>query len=66
MARKCMLTGKAALSGNNRSHSMRATRRTWDVNLQKHTIEIDGQKVQVRLSARGYRTLLKANKQKAA
>lgn len=32
MSRKCFVTGKSAKAGNARSHSMRATRRTWGVN----------------------------------
>lgn len=50
------------MSGNNRSHSLRATRRRWNVNLQKYTVEIDGKKVQVRMSARAYRSLHKTVK----
>lgn len=61
MSRKCPITGKGPVSGNNRSHSLRATRRRWNVNLQKYTITIDGKPVQVRMSARAYRTLAKNN-----
>ena len=32
MARVCELSGRGTLSGNNRSHSLRATRRKWNVN----------------------------------
>ncbi|MDY4972948.1 MAG: 50S ribosomal protein L28, partial [Erysipelotrichaceae bacterium] len=35
MSKVCAVTGKKALSGNRRSHSLRATRRKWNVNLQK-------------------------------
>lgn len=65
MSKVCPVTGKRPLSGNNRSHSVRATRRKWGVNLQKYKIEIDGKLVEVRMSARGYRTLRKADKTKA-
>ena len=64
MSRICPITGKKPVSGNKRSHSLRATRRRWDVNLQTYTLIIDGKKCKVRMSARGYRTLnrsLKAN-----
>ncbi len=64
MSRTCPLTGKGPMSGNNRSHSVLATRRTWNVNLQKHRIEIDGKMVEVKLSARAYRTLMKSTKGK--
>jgi large subunit ribosomal protein L28 len=54
------------MSGNNRSHSVRATRRVWNVNLQKYKVEINGQMVEVRMSARAYRSLNKSsNKAKA-
>ncbi len=57
MARVCAISGKRALSGNRRSHSLRATRRKWNVNLQKVKIIIDGKPVRVRVSARELRNL---------
>ena len=42
MSRVCKITGKKVMSGNNRSHSLRATRRKWNVNLQNATINIKG------------------------
>lgn len=57
MARKCAVSGKGPVSGNNRSHSLRATRRRWNVNLQTYTI--DGKRV--KMSARAYRSLNKSN-----
>lgn len=62
MSRRCIITGKGPVSGNNRSHSLRATRRRWNVNLQKTTLEIDGRKVQVRISAKALHTLRKGQK----
>jgi large subunit ribosomal protein L28 len=59
------VTGKGPMSGNRRSHSMRATRRAWNVNLQKHKVSINGQMVEIRMSARAYRTLNKSVKAKA-
>lgn len=50
------------MSGNNRSHSVRATRRVWNVNLQKHKVVIDGQVVELRMSARAFRSLKKSAK----
>lgn len=35
MARKCSKTGKHTSTGNNRSHSLRATKRTFKPNIQK-------------------------------
>lgn len=62
MSRVCPITGKGPMSGNNRSHSVRATRRTWNVNLQKHKIMINGKLVEVKMSARAYRSLNKSIK----
>jgi large subunit ribosomal protein L28 len=66
MSRVCPITGKGPVSGNNRSHSVLATRRVWNVNLQKYKIEINGKMVEVRMSARAYRTLNKSVKAKDA
>ena len=57
MSRVCAITGKRALSGNNRSHSLRATRRKWNVNLQTVRVVIDGKPQKVRMSARALKTL---------
>lgn len=62
MSRFCPLTGKGPLSGNARSHSLRATRRRWNVNLQPVKVEIDGRVVTLKLSARAIKTLRKADK----
>lgn len=53
------VTSKKPLAGNNRSHAMNATRRTWGVNLQKVTLD-NGQTI--RTSARELRTMKKAEK----
>ena len=57
MSRICAVTGKGPLSGNNRSDSLRATRRRWNVNLQKVRVMVDGKENTVRMSARALRTL---------
>lgn len=57
MSKVCAVTGKKALSGNRRSHSLRATRRKWNVNLQKATVYVDGKPQRIRLSARALKTL---------
>ena len=64
MSRVCAITGKKQMSGNNRSHSLRATRRKWNVNLQTVTMLVDGKPKKVRVSARALRTL--KNQAKAA
>ena len=56
MSRKCPVSGKGPLTGNNRSHSLRATRRVWNTNLQTYTI--DGKRV--KMSTRAYRSLNKS------
>lgn len=57
MARKCYITGVGSKSGNNRSHSLQATRRTWKANLQKVRIKDEkGRVVRVYVSTRALRT----------
>lgn len=57
MSRVCEISGKGPFSGNNRSHSLRATRRKWNVNLQNATIMVDGKPTKVKVSARALRSL---------
>ncbi len=60
MARRCYVTGLGTVTGNNRSHSLQATRRTWKANLQKVRIkDEDGRVVRVYVSARALRTMAK-------
>ncbi len=66
MSRVCPVSGKGPLSGNRRSHSMRATRRVFNVNLQNHKVNINGQWVEMRLSSRAYRALNKSRKGEAS
>lgn len=61
MSKVCAVSGKKALSGNRRSHSLRATRRKWNVNLQKVHMVIDGKPQTVRISARALKTLKSKN-----
>lgn len=62
MAKVCAMTGKRALSGNRRSHALNATRRKWNVNLQKVRLIVDGKPVTMRISARALKTLKAAKK----
>ena len=62
MSRVCPVTGKGPVSGNNRSHSLRATRRKWNTNLQVRTVVVDGKEMRVRMSTRAYRSLNKQYK----
>ena len=66
MSKVCAISGKKALSGNRRSHSLRATRRKWNVNLQKVHMIVDGKPTTVRISARALQTLKGGSKVKAA
>ncbi len=63
MSYKCDITGKGKQFGNNRSHSLRATKRAWKPNLQTKTMIIDGQKVRLKLAASTIRTLKKYENQ---
>ena len=65
MARVCPITGKGPISGNNRSHSLIATRRKWNVNLQPVKVNINGRVVTMKLSARAIKTLNKQRKKAA-
>jgi large subunit ribosomal protein L28 len=57
MSRVCVVTGKAPVSGNKRSDSLRATRRKWNVNLQKVKVVVDGKPQTIKMSARALKTL---------
>jgi len=61
MAKVCQLTGKRPSAGNNRSHSLRATRRRFLPNLSKKTIvdPVSGKKLTVKISTRAQKTLVK-------
>ncbi len=59
MARRCTISGKGPMSGNNRSHALNSTKRTFRVNLQKVTIMENGQKRRVKVSAKTAKTLKK-------
>ena len=64
MSRVCPVLGKGPISGNNRSHSLRATRRRWNTNLQLRTVIINGKEVKIRMSTRAYRSLNKQYKER--
>jgi large subunit ribosomal protein L28 len=59
MARRCDITGKGVLSGNNVSHANNRTRRRFLPNLQETSVLSDalGQMVRLRLSANGLKTI---------
>ena len=61
MTKKCMITEKGVLAGNNNSYSKRKTRRRFMPNLQTVAIysEILGCPVDVRITSNGLRTIEK-------
>jgi large subunit ribosomal protein L28 len=56
MARVCFVSGRRTTTGNQRSHSNRATKRTWKANLQKVRIMVDGKPKKVYVSARALKS----------
>ena len=59
MSRKCELTGKKAMSGNNVSHAKNRTKRRFFPNLNNVTLtsEVLGRDFQLKVSASALRTL---------
>ncbi|MBK8210204.1 MAG: 50S ribosomal protein L28 [Rhodospirillales bacterium] len=59
MARRCPITGKGVLSGNNVSHANNKTRRRFLPNLQATSVMSDalGKPVRLRVSTNGLRTI---------
>ena len=61
MSRKCELTGKKAMSGNNVSHAKNRTKRKFFPNLNNVTLtsEVLGRDFQLKVSASALRTITK-------
>ena len=59
MARRCLVTGRGALAGNNRSHANNKTRRRWLPNLQQSSFWSESLKrsIQLRVSVKGMHTI---------
>lgn len=59
MARRCAVTGKGVLSGNNVSHANNKTRRRFLPNLQESSFFSDvlGAQIRLRLTTNGIRTV---------
>lgn len=54
---KCYVTGKSTVFGNQRSHALNATRRTWKSNLQTVRLVMkDGSVKKVKVSARALKS----------
>ena len=58
MSKVCIVCGKKPSFGHNRSHSMRATPRRWNPNVQKVRVLVDGKPTKGYVCAK----CLKANK----
>ncbi len=57
----CAICGKGRTSGNNVSHSMRHTKTTFDPNIQKVNVELDGKKGKKNICAKCLKTMKKEN-----
>ncbi len=59
MSRRCMITGKSAMSGNNVSHAQNKTKRRFLPNIQDTSLYSEALKrwVKVRVSTNGLRTV---------
>lgn len=56
MSRRCYITGKKPHFANQRSHSMRASKRKWGVNVQKVRILVDGKPKRVYVSTKAIKS----------
>ena len=65
MSRVCSICGKGQTTGNNVSHSNRKTRRTFEANVQKTTVEINGKTSTEYVCTRCMRTAKKTVPRKA-
>lgn len=57
---KCQICGRGPQFGHNVSHSMRHTKRRWNVNVQRTTLVLDGKPRRVTACARCLKTMSKA------
>ena len=59
MARRCAVTGKGVMTGNNVSHAMNKTRRRFLPNLQTTSVYSEALErlIKVRISTKGLRTI---------
>jgi large subunit ribosomal protein L28 len=62
MARRCMLTGKGVMSGNNVSHANNKTKRRFKPNLRVLRIKNeDGSTIKIKVAASTLRTIKKSS-----
>ena len=62
MSRVCAICGKGKASGNNVSHSNRKTKRTFEANVQKVSVEVDGKSTNQYLCTKCIKTSKKSQK----
>ncbi len=55
--RRCDISGKSTVSGNQISHSHRVTKRIWKPNLQSTKISVKGQVVKVKVCTKVLKTI---------
>ena len=60
MSRVCAICGKGKTSGNNVSHSNRKTRRTFEANVQKVSVEVNGKSTEQYLCTKCIKTAKKS------
>ena len=56
---KCEVCGKGPQFGNNVSHSMRHTKRRWNINVQRTRLVVDGAERRVYVCAKCIKTMQK-------
>ena len=56
MAKKCYVCGKGQTSGNNVSHSVRRTRRTWSPNVKRVKALVNGSPKRITVCTRCLRS----------
>ena len=56
---KCEVCGKGPQFGNNVSHSMRHTKRRWNINVQRTRLVVDGSERRVYVCAKCIKTMQK-------
>ncbi|MEI2689823.1 MAG: 50S ribosomal protein L28 [Anaerolineae bacterium] len=57
---KCKICGRGPQFGHNVSHSMRHTKRRWNINIQRARLAVDGKQQSVAVCTRCLKTLSKA------
>lgn len=55
--RRCEISGKGTITGNQISHSHRLTKRIWKPNLQSTKVTLKGQTVQIKVCTKVLKTI---------